>query len=426
MKLSPTTTLAALVLIGAGGFMAGRISSPASPSETKSESAETKSLRSKSSLASSGDSPGSKKTSRSAKSEKSNRNGMATATDRLAKLESIVRGENSLERNRALLDYLDQLGPGEFGEAIAHFRSLGITEARMGEYSLMLTAWAEKDPTEALAFAKGATTFSFAQDTILTTWATTDPEAAIQWAKSNYQGDEANPYMAGIIRGLSQSDPARATELLTGMPRSNERGKGLEFMLPHFLEQGAEATQNWIASLGDESLKNGAMMRVADRLAAKDPAGTALWLQANPGEASQRQMDDVYGTWARTDSQAALGSVTSLPAGEARSNALRGVVTAMANENAKEALAVMNRYPNDVTDRTVRDFVWNSFGNDPSTAAAQISRIGNEQERDQMYRRMLDTWIDRDATAASNWMQSNAIPQGIRDRAVRRLSERQQ
>ena len=93
--------------------------------------------------------------------------------------------------------------------------------------------------------------------------------------------------------------------------------------------------------------------------------------------------------------------------GDDRSNALRGVVSSVAVSDPKEALDLMNRYSGDVNDRVVQNFIWHSFGNDPSTAVAQISRISNEREREQMYRRTLDRWLERDEDAAATWIESN-------------------
>ena len=73
----------------------------------------------------------------------------------------------------------------------------------------------------------------------------------------------------------------------------------------------------------------------------------------------------------------------------------------------------------------VKNFVWHSYGTDPALAASQISRIGDEGQRDQMYRRMLDNWIDRDAATAQAWIAANPLPQTVRDRLVRRQTERQ-
>ncbi len=405
MKLNTSTTLAALVLIGAGGFMAGRVSSPTPAATAQSGPAETRSARSISS-STAGNEDGRKST----RATRAERDAAMSPKDRLVKLESIMRGENALDRNRALLAFIDQLGPGDFEAAIAHFRSLGMTDERMGEYSLLLTAWAATDPLAALAYAKENTREGFATDTILSSWASADPEAAIRWAKANFEGDGANPYLPGIIRGLAASDPARATELLTSMPRSEERGAGLDALMPHLLEQGADATKAWIAALSDDSLKNGAMLRAAVKLAALDPAGTASWLLANPGEASKRRMDDVYSAWAQKDEQAALNSYAALPAGEDRSNALRGVIANVAMESPKAAVSMLDRYPNDVTDRVVRSVVWHLLGEDPSLAASQIARIANENERNQMYRRAIGNWLERDPQAAQAWMQKNPLP----------------
>lgn len=386
--------------------MAGRVSSSGGAVAMEEGPAGTKSSRS-TARDSADAAVASSRTTRPARGAKE------TAKDRLSRLESIVRGENPFDRSRALLAFIDQLGPGDFEDAVARFRSLGMTDNRMGDYSLLLSAWAQADPLSAIAYAKENTNDDFASQTILTTWATTDPEAAIRWAQANHQGDGANPYLSGIIRGIAASDPARATELLASMPRSDERGQGLDFFLPHLLQQGSEATRAWIATLKDDSLRNGAMMRVAKDLAATDPAATASWLLANPGEASQHRIDDVYGVWAGKDEQAALSSFRALPAGEARSNALRGMVSSVAAADPKAAASLMDLYPNDVNDRVLQNFVWHSFGSDPTAAISAIARIGDDQQREKMYRRALNSWKESDPAAADAWLLKNPAVAGV-------------
>jgi len=351
--------------------------------------------------------------------------GTESETERLTRLESIVRGENPVDRSRALLAYIDQLAPEDFEAAVAHFRSLGMTEDRMGEYGLLLSAWAKVDPLSALSYAKENTRSRFATDTILTTWASLDPDAAIRWAESNHTGDGANPNLAGIIRGLAATDPQRATQLLTGMPKSVERGQALDAMMPWLLAQGNEATRAWIATITDDSLRNGAMMRSAERLAATDPAGTVAWLLANPGEASQNRMDNVYSTWMRSDEQGAMASLATLPAGETRSDALRGVVSSAAMQDPAKAVAIMDRFPGDVNDDVVRNFIWHSFGNDPVTAVNQISRIADTGYRDRMYLRAVGRWIERDAAAANAWMQGNTLSPSVQEQLQRQLGTTQ-
>lgn len=408
MKPTLIPLLLAAVILGLSGFMVGRQSS-AYLSGSRSSNPQSRILN-----PAGGSSAQEEEKIRRKPARELARTRISVDPDkRNARLEEIMRGENPIARSRALLAFIDQLPPGDFESAIAHFRSLGITESRSGEYALLLTAWAGADPLLALAYAQKNTSTPFASDTILTAWASADPEAAIRWATENHKGDGANPYLVGIIRSLAETDPARATELLASMPRSTERGSALDFLLPHLLQNGRESTREWIEEIPDDSLRNGAMMRVAEKFAEDDPAGTVAWLIANPGEASNRRLDNVFSTWAKTDQAAALSSLESLPSGNLRSGALRGVVSGLAVEKPQEALVLMDRYQADVNDRVVKNFIWHSFDKDPGTAVEQISRIEKIPERDQMYRRALGAWKERDPAALQTWMERNPVPKSV-------------
>jgi hypothetical protein len=418
MKTQKYAIYAALLVTGAAGFMIGRNTKTdaAAQNEANGPSA-TRSFR-----ASLGSSSDGSRTTTARESRVSSRSKEQTSAERLARLETIMRGENPFDRNRALLAFIDQLAPEDFQEAIEQFRSLGITESRLGEYTMLLSAWAKNDPMAALAYAREKTRGNFATHTILTAWASIDPQSAIRWAESNHTGDEANPHMAGVIRGIAGSDPELATSLLTGMPRSVERGEALDAVLPYLLAKGNEAARAWIESIKDEALRSGAMMRVAQRFASTDPAGTAAWLIANPSEATQRRMDDVYEVWVRKDERAAMASLDSLPAGENRSNALRGIISSMAGDDAAKAVSIMERYPSDLNDRVVGDFVWSSYRSSPAIAASQIARMTHTGYRDHLYRRTLGNWMERDAAAASAWMHSNTVPDNVREYIQREYS----
>jgi hypothetical protein len=411
MKLPPATTIAAALVIGAVGFFIGRLSLPSSPESIATAGSNPAPTRSSSRAADpSGQAAASAKRTPLPDSGSS---ATTTAEARLKRLEAIVRGENALDRNRALLAFIDQLAPGDFEATIAQFRSLGITESRFSEYAMLLTAWSQADPLAALTYATANTRSGFATTTILASWAATDPDAAIRWAEANHRGTEANPYLAGIIRSLGASDPARATALLTAMPRSQERAEALDAMLPHLLAQGSDATRAWISAISDESLRNGSMTRVAGQLAQSDPKGTADWLLANPGDATKRSLDDVFGTWAAANRDAAVAYFQALPTGEERSNALRGVISAVASQDAAAAAKILDRYTGDVTDGTIQSFVWHSFGSDPALAMNYIGRLADAGNQERMYNRTLENWLSRDPAAAQAWMQRNTLPENV-------------
>ncbi len=406
-------------VIGAVGFLAGRISSPSAEEDARALAGDSRTERTTARV----DRNGEGAAGQGARTAPE-RNRQESADQRRSRIEAIMRGENSLDRNRALLSFIDGLAPHEFEDAVAHFRSLGLTESRMGEYSLLLAAWAKLDPTTALAYTAENTRGDFATHTVLTAWASLDPDSAVRWAQANHEGDGPNRHMIGVIRGIAENDPNLATTLLQEMPRSNSRGEALAAMMPHVLKNGPQAARDWVAMIGDDALRNGAIDRFARPLAAVDPPGTVDWLLANPGETSRNRIDDVFGSWANQDRDAALRSFQTLPAGPERTYALAGMAGALAAAgNPQEAMAMVDRFPADVNDRVINDVVRNSIRQDPSFAASQIARMADEGMRNRAYRQTLDRWIDNDPTGAQAWIQNNALPDSVWNHVSRRLAQ---
>lgn len=346
-----------------------------------------------------------------------------SATDEMSR---ILGGIDPLSRTQAWLDFVNSLGAGEFENVIAEMRERGLQTENMEAYSLILTAWAKVDPLAALDYASENTGSPFARNTILTEWARTDPEGAILWAESNHEGDGANPWMVGVIRGLASTDPTRATDLMNSMPYSGERGQALSALLPQMLAQGPEVAKAWIEGFSDEQLRDGAIRRISEDLARTDPVGTADWLLAQGGDGARRSMDDVIEIWADQDPAAARGYYQSLPQGPLRTSALRGLTNQMALEDPRAAADFLDANAADADDWVYRQFVWHSFREDPSVSADYIARIQNERERDRTYRRMLDGWLRRDYDAASGWISNTPLPANVASHIERRMTELQQ
>ena len=420
MKWNATSVSAACLAVGLGGFVAGKLTSGSAGRGEADELLERARQVSSERMSSRRDGNSSRRDTASRSTRAGGERSTATMDERLVKMEEIVRGENALDRSRAMLSWIDSLAPSEFEAAVAKFRSLGLTEARMGEYAMLLTAWAEADPMAALAYTTANTRGGMATGTVLAAWASRDPESAIAWAEAKHEGEEANPYMVGIIRSLAATNPTRATELLQALPFSGERGEALRAMMPHLLKDGPDAAKAWIASLSDERLRDGATARFAEEMAKTDPAATASWLLSNLGEASTRSVDEVFEQWAQTDKEAASASFASLPQGDARTRALRGLVTIEARTDPQAAAKLMNSHPADVDDRMVYHFIWNSFDKAPGVAAGQIALIEDEDGRNRMYQRALGSWLEDDQAAAQRWIDSANLPEQVLNSLAKR------
>ena len=417
------------MVASAGAFIAGRMTAPSAAEAAAGEKGGSN-LPSKVSERGGFGAAGEGGSSRRSLAERNAaaKGGAGRGEEALAKLEALMRTTDPIERSKAWLDFVNSIDPAEFESVVASFRSLGMTESRMTEYSMLLSAWAKTDPLQALEYAKANTGNRFARNTILTAWAATDPEGAIRWAEQNHEAKEGegNPWMIGVIQGLAGSDPARASQLLAGMTMSEERGEALSVLLPSILAQGPDAAKAWATAMTDESLKTGAISRIAETLAAKDPAGTAAWLTQNPGEAADRSMDNVISTWMEKDKDGAVAYYKALPAGDMRTNALRGVANSMAMSDPRAAADFLDANAGDANDRVYEQFVWHSFGQSPEIAANYIGKLSNQEQQSRMYGRMLDGWLRRDYNAASQWINQNQLPANVAERLQNRMQEMQQ
>jgi len=416
-----TVTAAAVVVLSGAAFMAGRISASGKKDTVEEEAQGPAGARSARATGSAADGVTAREAAQKAARERAKREPVLAAMQRINLM------NDPIERAQAWLDYVNSLDPAQYEAAVAAFRDEGFTREHMGEYEILLSAWARRDPISALDYAQANTGNPFARNTILATWASSDPDAAIAWAEQHFEGKGANPWMVGVIKGLAASDPSRASTLMTAMPMSQERGEALGSLVPYMMQQGGDAARAWAESITDDHLRNGAMAQVADRLAKLDPASTAAWLSSTKGDAAVQAMDNVLSTWAEKDKSAATAYYENMPTGDARSSALRGITDTMAQSDPKAAAAFLDQHSADATDRTYQQFVWNSFGSAPEIAVQYIAKIDDEGNRNGTYDRLLGGWLRNDPEAASAYINSasSPIPANVRDRLQQRMQNGQ-
>ncbi len=332
----------------------------------------------------------------------------------------IAQNDDPISRANELLRFINRLGTDDFAQVVAEFRELGITQERMGEYAMLLHAWAKVDPLSALDYAEKNTGTRFARQTILTSWAADDPDAALLWAKEHYKGDGANPWLIGIIRGVVGKDLARATEILQTLPYSRERGEALSAIIPHIAQQGIEKASEWLESISDERLREGGTSFLAAALARHDPKATAEWVASLPeSNGKSRATRQLAGEWARQDLSSAIAWTDELTGNE-RTSAAREVIAEYARENASEASAWLNSMANEPGyENVVASYIWNTAVSSPPLALSHVAEIENPETQTHLYEKILQRWHKHDASAAESWMDENSIPEDLRGKILR-------
>lgn len=343
---------------------------------------------------------------------------------------ALTRMTDPIARAEGFLQLVKDLSPDQFLTVVDTYRSEGINEEDFGEYRILLTAWAQVAPLEALTYAQDNTGSPFARQTILATWAKTDPSSAISWAKDNFDngGDDsqANPWLIGVIEGLASSDLSQATRLLEELPFSRGRGEALGAIFEEISHLGTDTGKDWVAGLKDEQLKAGAAARLAGILAESDPQGAADWASSLGTEAMKRAAQSIVERWVDDDLDAAQTWVNSQPedvVASAGSAMVEGILKKKDPAAASEWLSTYEGNP--AFDDSVRTLVWRSMTDTPELAADWIMKLSSERDQERTFHRVLGGWMGKDSVRAMEYIQNNPVPDSISRRAEMQLQQDQ-
>jgi len=338
-------------------------------------------------------------------------------TERLAE---IVRLGDPLERQAALMELINRLGPGEFAAVAEQYRSMDHFGNSRGEFDLILRGWAKADPLGALEYTAKQPDGERHTALVLAAWAGNDAAAAERWALDHHQGDGPNPYLSAVIRGIAAYDIAHASRLTESMPRSAERGEAMDAIVRALFVQGADTAMAYASSIQDPQLRAGCVSMIAERLASKDAEKAAVWLASMPdADAQTRGARRVAEALARQDVAQAAEWVKKLSP-EAQAEAARGVIIPMSSADipgTAKWVSTLSGIPN--YDRVVEEYVWSCDQRSPEQSAAWIQGISDPAQRTRLYHRMLGEWARRDANAVKNWVANNSVPQSVAQRFIR-------
>lgn len=413
--------IAAWAITCATAFLVGRTaSSPSTDADQANADAKTPTVSSRSASHSSASQAGNRRSG--------SRVGRNSSEAQIEALQDKVRDLKNLNdpiaRAEGFLQLIRDLGPDEFLAAVSAYREGGINNEQFGEYRLLLSAWANVAPLEALDYAQENTRTQFARSTILSSWAKNDPEGAVSWARENFDNngneDRANPWMASIISGIASTDVGRATQLLEELPFSRERGEALDTIFKEISANGSEEAKNWISQLTDPRLQQGAAARLAGQLAQEDPQSAAEWAATLGPEVMARSAGTIIDNWAETDLQAARawveGQSTEIIAASGP-NLVKELIQQGDTNTASEWLS--NYEGNPAFDDSVRSLVRHSLTDEPVAAADWIMKLTSERDQERTFHRVLGNWIQSDREGALDYINNNPVPESIRTRASR-------
>jgi hypothetical protein len=327
-----------------------------------------------------------------------------------------------IQRIQGLLAMLDRLPTEEFASVYAEMMAMPGADLRGTERSLILQAWAERDPASAIAYIQENNGDDYERETVLGTWAAIDPQGAMAWAMTASDEGQVNNWVLGALRGVADGDPELAKTFLASMEGNETRRRALREMQRYVTRYGYDYAENWISTIEDPGLRNEASRRMGDELAELDPARAAVWNSGIEDRDTRRDVsEEVADRWARTDLNQAVEWVNSLPA-DTQSEAAEGVARHWARQDPAAAgqwLAGLGNNPD--LDGARRIYIEESFRYNPQASLEFVSQISDERARTGYYFRYLGGWMREDRDAARQWAEANAasLPAPVVERMLR-------
>lgn len=405
---------AGLALALGAGVMIGRISAPesASSGDAASSSPSTKS-------GARGSEAGQSLSERIRRKRDADTRASDKAVD--TDLAAIMESTSRLDRTQRLLAFLDRLPSDQFAAVYEEFRNSPAANLRGSERSLILQAWAERDPLAALSFLQEKGAQDWERETAVATWAANDPQAAFAWAGSAADEGQVNNWLLGATRGIAATNPELARDYLARLD-GRTREQAIEAIQPYVMQYGFDYATSWISGVEDPAVRNRAARSMADELANLDPLQAGRWNAALTDIETRRDVSEtVADRWARNDLDGARNWVEGLP-DDTKSEAAEGVARHYARQDpaaAAQWLAGLGDNPD--LDGARRILIDETFRQSPQVSLESVATLSDPRARDGYYWRYVSGWMRRDAEAARSWIQSNS--QALPPQLVRRFTQ---
>lgn len=329
----------------------------------------------------------------------------------------IMEGGDIIERLGAFLDAVRAMDKGNVSDVVSAFEALPKGYGRHLEMKLLMRSWSAIDPISALAYANESldpkSERRFGVSEILAGWANRNPNEAIAWAKTNSTDVSGfgTSLLFGVIKGLAEKDLDRADEVFKDLPEGNARWQASTFLAQKFSELGVEKAIAWANQFpsSDERMRETILGQIGAKLARQDIEATARWVESmKDDKASFRIMDNLLTQWVPKDPARASKWVGEIQETEKRFHAIHQLTSRWALTDPVATAEWLNTFPASAKmDPVVSEFVNRISTRDPEGATGWANSIVDPETKQKALNKALNAWNRIDPEAAKNWQNAN-------------------
>jgi GrpB-like predicted nucleotidyltransferase (UPF0157 family) len=237
----------------------------------------------------------------------------------------------------------------------------------------VLTAFAEKDPQAAWAFANTLPAGQQRQTALMLVAqaiASKDPTRAMTLAGELNNTQLERQIRSTAIMHLAQKNPRAALDL--ALREQGEEDFSVGMIFSNWVRRDPEAAKAAAANI-EGSRGEQARLALLSALAQNDPRAAWSYAQSLPQQGSGHRdgRTQIIQSWAQSDPSAALEAATSMPAGPARSSAITAAVSAWGQQDPSAAVA----YAAAISDSTLRSDVLRNLSSSGQIPSEELFTI---------------------------------------------------
>jgi hypothetical protein len=199
--------------------------------------------------------------------------------------------------------------------------------------------------------------------------------------------------MAQLFARWGELEPIAAIEFSKTLPRSSDKHDALIAILNGWMEIAPDAAEKWVAEQPEGNLKGTAWETIIAAYAADNPRKALALAQSTklPWRNLQGLAEPIFGAWAVRDPTGAAAETTKLPQDFLRMEAQCIIAKQWAETDPNRAIEWAESLPD-----LLLSHEWEGFGGMVTTVGA---------DRSNTMKRIVDTWLKRDADAAVGWLR---------------------
>jgi hypothetical protein len=293
-------------------------------------------------------------------------------------LSAILAERDPRQRTSDLEAFINNLGRGEYGDALKRIRRIPGSNERDLASRLLVARWVQTDPEAALNFAASNRGFEYIADDVFQTEAAGDVQMALERAKGLPDSDLRYMALRGVLSFMADTDPAGALRLAQSLGEFPGNEPLSSMIYRQWATNDPQAAALQAMQQGADNSWRSPVYQVARTWANADPTAAANWsIGLTDPQAQARSIGQVMRQWTREDVTAAANWVNALPQGGTYDAAAAALATSLAGNDPQSAVNWAQNIAdtaarNGALERISREIMWR----DPANGAAVLQAAG--------------------------------------------------